>query len=199
MLIKERVFLFEKNKEKYKTWNKEITDWDKKVKKIIKFTADMLKISKKDLDHKITIATNGNVLINHKIAEKYNIIGKVSVLTDQKYSIKNEKNEYLGQWSMFKANSKEYRQIKKYKDEISLPAFCPLEQTHFLNVCRFDYIKAKKLTLEEYGMFFVIDKSYIGKNIENEIKSAKEMKLSEFYKLLEDLDEKENKETKNVL
>lgn len=199
MLIKERVFLFEKNKEKYKTWNKEITDWDKKVKKIIKFTADMLKISKKDLDHKITIATNGNVLINHKIAEKYNIIGKVSVLTDQKYSIKNKKNEYLGQWSMFKANSKECRQIKKYKDEISLPTFCPLEQTHFLNVCRFDYIKAKKLTLEEYGMFFVIDKSYIGKNIENEIKSAKEMKLSEFYKLLEDLDEKENKEIKNVL
>lgn len=187
MLINERVFLFKKDNEKYKQWKIESEDWDKKSKLLIEKSAEILGITEEDLTNKVWISNSNEMLINHKIAEKYNINNKITIFGSDDMSIRNkETREYLGQWSVLKRNTKFYKTIEKLKKEIDLEYECPDIRVHFLNNSPLRRIRCRRIILEEYGVFFIIEKSYLDdEELRKALKEAEEWKLSEFYKLLE--------------
>ena len=95
MLINERVFLFKKDDKKFKQWEKEIEDWGKKSKLLIEKSAVILGIKEEELTDKVWVSTSGELLINNKIAEKYDLNNKITVLGSDDMAIRNEKREYL--------------------------------------------------------------------------------------------------------
>lgn len=192
MLINERVFLFKKYDEKFKQWEKEIEEWDKKSKLLIEKSVVILGIKEEDLTDKVWVSTSGELLINNKIAEKYDLNNKITVLWTDDMAIRNEKREYLGQWSNLKKNNKLYKAIENLKKEIEFEQECPDTRVHFLNNSPLRRIKCKIIFLEEYGVFFIIEKSYLDdEELKKALKETEEWKLSEFYKLLEKLELKD--------
>ena len=194
MLINERVFLFKKYDEKFKQWEKEIEEWDKKSKLLIEKSVVILGIKEEDLTDKVWVSTSGELLINNKIAEKYDLNNKITVLGSDDMAIRNEKREYLGQWSNLKKNNKLYKEIENLKKEIEFEQECPDIRVHFLNNSPLRRIRCRRIFLEEYGVFFIIEKSYLdNEELKKALKETEEWKLSEFYKLLEklELDDKE--------
>jgi hypothetical protein len=194
MLINERVFLFKKDDKKFKQWEKEIEDWGKKSKLLIEKSAVILGIKEEELTDKVWVSTSGELLINNKIAEKYDLNNKITVLGSDDMAIRNEKREYLGQWSTIKRNNKLYKEIENLKKEIEFEQECPDIRVHFLNNSPLRRIRCRRIFLEEYGVFFIIEKSYLDdEELKKALKETEEWKLSEFYKLLEklELDDKE--------
>lgn len=194
MLINERVFLFKKDDKKFKQWEKEIEDWGKKSKLLIEKSAVILGVKEEELTDKVWVSTSGELLINNKIAEKYDLNNKITVLGSDDMAIRNEKREYLGQWSTIKRNNKLYKEIENLKKEIEFEQECPDIRVHFLNNSPLRRIRCRRIFLEEYGVFFIIEKSYLDdEELKKALKETEEWKLSEFYKLLEklELDDKE--------
>lgn len=194
MLINERVFLFKKDDKKFKQWEKETEDWGKKSKLLIEKSAVILGIKEEELTDKVWVSTSGELLINNKIAEKYDLNNKITVLGSDDMAIRNEKREYLGQWSTIKRNNKLYKEIENLKKEIEFEQECPDIRVHFLNNSPLRRIRCRRIFLEEYGVFFIIEKSYLDdEELKKALKETEEWKLSEFYKLLEklELDDKE--------
>ena len=194
MLINERVFLFKKDDKKFKQWEKEIEDWGKKSKLLIEKSAVILGIKEEELTDKVWVSTSGELLINNKIADKYDLNNKITVLGSDDMAIRNEKREYLGQWSTIKRNNKLYKEIENLKKEIEFEQECPDIRVHFLNNSPLRRIRCRRIFLEEYGVFFIIEKSYLDdEELKKALKETEEWKLSEFYKLLEklELDDKE--------
>lgn len=197
MLINERVFLFKKDDKKFKQWEKEMEDWDKKSKLLIEKSAVILGIKEEELTDKVWVSTSGELLINNKIAEKYDLNNKITVLGSDDMAIRNEKREYLGQWSTIKRNNKLYKAIENLKKEIEFEQECPDIRVHFLNNSPLRRIRCKRIFLEEYGVFFIIEKSYLDDDsLIKALNEAEEWKLSEFYKLLEGM---ENQSETNIL
>lgn len=197
MLINERVFLFKKDDKKFKQWEKEMEDWDKKSKLLIEKSAVILGIKEEELIDKVWVSTSGELLINNKIAEKYDLNNKITVLGSDDMAIRNEKKEYLGQWSTIKRNNKLYKAIENLKKEIEFEQECPDIRVHFLNNSPLRRIRCKRIFLEEYGVFFIIEKSYLDdEELKKALNEAEEWKLSEFYKLLEGM---ENQSETNIL
>ena len=189
MLINERVFLFKKDNEKYKQWKIESEDWDKKSKLLIDKSAEILGITEEDLTNKVWISNSNEILINHKIAEKYDLNNKITILGSDDMAIRNEKREYLGQWSTLKKNNKLYKEIENLKKEIEFEQECPYIRVHFLNNRHLRRIRCKRIFLEEYGVFFIIEKPYLDDGeLMKVLNETEEWKLSEFYKLLERID-----------
>ena len=189
MLINERVFLFKKDNEKYKQWKIESEDWDKKSKLLIDKSAEILGITEEDLTNKVWISNSNEILINHKIAEKYDLNNKITILGSDDMAIRNEKREYLGQWSTLKKNNKLYKEIENLKKEIEFEQECPDIRVHFLFNIHLRRIRCKRIFLEEYGVFFIIEKSYLDDGeLMKVLNETEEWKLSEFYKLLERID-----------
>ena len=189
MLINERVFLFKKDNEKYKQWKIESEDWDKKSKLLIDKSAEILGITEEDLTNKVWISNSNEILINHKIAEKYDLNNKITILGSDDMAIRNEKREYLGEWSNSKKNNKLYKEIENLKKEIEFEQECPDIRVHFLNNSHLRRIRCKRIFLEEYGVFFIIEKPYLDDGeLMKVLNETEEWKLSEFYKLLERID-----------
>lgn len=88
---------------------------------------------------------------------------------------------YLGQWCTLKKNNKIFREIENIRNEIKIE-HAPEIRSHFFNVI----FKCKVVELQDYGIFFIVDKSCLKDII---VEDCEEWKLSEFYKLLENLDE----------
>lgn len=82
---------------------------------------------------------------------------------------------------MTKKNNKIFREIENVRNEIKID-HAPEIRSHFFN----RVFKCKTITLEDYGIFFIVDKSYLE---DVKLSCCEEWKLSEFYKLLENLDE----------
>lgn len=182
MYINEKVFLFSNTTEKYKNFIKKIEEWESKIEKIITYTAkEIIGIQDQTFEDQIWISTNGDILISDEIVNNYNLQNKVS----KNYSLRYINEKCVGVWNLFKKNTKEYKTLFKYIQDINL-GIEPDERVHFLNNHRKHRIGCKIVHLKKYGWFFVIQNNYLEDDkLLTALSEAKELKLSEFYNILE--------------
>lgn len=190
MLVKEKVFLFKNDSSKFQEWQIKTRTYKEKTKILINKAAEILGINEDDLKNKITTSTQNQILISNNLAEKYGFSKKIIVLGSDDMAIRDEKTkQYLGQWSLLKGNTKFFKEIEKIKDELDIDD-CPDIREHFLNSSHFFRIKCRRIILDEYGAFFIIENDYLDdRNLKEALNEAVEIKMSKFYKLLEKIDE----------
>lgn len=180
-MINEKCILFRKDSNKYEDWVRKVSEWDKKVEYLLSKSAEIIGLKDEDIKNKLWVSNNGLLLISNRVAEEYGFSNKVIVWGSDDMAIRDN-GVYLGQWCTLKKNNKIFKEIENIRNEIKID-HAPEIRSHFFNVV----FKCRTITLEEYGIFFIVDKSYLE---DIKLENCEEWKLSEFYRLLESLDVK---------
>lgn len=179
-MINEKCIVFRKDSNKYEDWVRKVSEWDNKVEYLLSKSAEIIGLKDEDIKNKLWVSNNGLLLISNKVAEEYGLSNKVYVWGSDDMSTRDN-GVYLGQWCTLKKNNKIFREIENIRNEIKIE-HAPEIRSHFFNVI----FKCKVVELQDYGIFFIVDKSCLKDII---VEDCEEWKLSEFYKLLENLDE----------
>lgn len=179
-MVNEKCILFRNDSSKYKKWIEKVNDWNSKIEYLLNKSANIIGINPEDIKNKLWVSDNGLLLISNKVAEECDLFNKVNVCASDNMAIRDN-GVYLGQWCTLKKNNKIFREIENIRNEIKIE-HAPEIRSHFFNVI----FKCKVVELQDYGIFFIVDKSCLKDII---VEDCEEWKLSEFYKLLENLDE----------
>lgn len=164
--LKKRIDFYHKNKVKVY----EILQ--KKVEEIFNLKIDQIKFNE-----------NWELYLNHKFVEKNNIEKKFSTIGNLSIY---EKGKYIGNWALLKKNTKEYKSLEKFKKE-----YKELD-INSVYIPRINYVYSLYGKIRTHYLnneFYVILES---KDIldENFIKDTEKIKMSEYWKIIENLEER---------
>lgn len=186
MYIKESVYFFSNTLEEVKDYQEKVKIWKEKAEIIKEKVAELFGI--KTIENNINISTAGKVLVRDKIMKELKLLNKVFIFGSQNMSINDEEGNYLGQWCELKKIFKEYNVLKKLSNELNF-GYAPYIG-RIIGKDRFSSVKCKYINLQD-GVFFILNNNDVEKDLElkKAIAKAQKIKLSDFYYILEQMDE----------
>lgn len=158
---------------------KEYFEREKKLKKAFKeMKKVMIEKYKIDLskEKEMTFSTHFDFCIGSYLAKELGIENMISILDSEDWKVKGDDRNYRGQFGTLKRNTKLYKQFKQILGDLEYD----FTKDNMSRILRGAY---RYIEIEQY-LYVVGVEEKISKDI---IECGERMKMSEFYKILEEV------------